>query len=75
MDKRCDGVADCDDKLDERHCEMVIMDEDIYKKEHPPVTKETHQTNITVDVSLFSVDDFNEIEMTYSVKFCVELKW
>jgi hypothetical protein len=75
MEKRCDGVADCDDNLDERHCAMVFMDEHIYKKEYPPITKETLHTNVKVDISLFSVDNFNEIEMTFTAKFSVELHW
>jgi hypothetical protein len=73
--KRCNGVADCEDKLDERHCGMVIMDEDIYKKEYPPITKKTLHTDVKVEITMFSVDNFNEIEMTFTAKFSVHLHW
>ncbi len=75
MGKRCNGGADCDDRLDERHCEMVIIPADIYKKEYPPTKKETPHTDVKVEITMFSVDNFNEIEMTFTAKFSVELHW
>ncbi len=75
LDKRCDGVADCDDKFDEKNCEVVIIDKDLYQKNHPPGITETLQTNVDIDFEIISIDYFDEIQMTYSIKFKVELKW
>ena len=75
LKKRCDGVADCDDKFDEKKCEMVIIDGNIYQKEQPPLNKEAHQTSVLVDVTVASVDNFDEIKMTFTAKFTVKLEW
>jgi hypothetical protein len=75
LKKRCDGVADCDDKFDEKKCEIVIIDQNIYQKEQPPLNKETHQTKVSVDMTVISVDNFDEIQMSFSAKFTVELQW
>jgi hypothetical protein len=68
-------VADCDEKFDEMNCEVVIIDRDLYQKNRPPGIKETLQTYVDNDFEIFSIDYFDEIEMTFSIKFKVELKW
>ncbi len=54
---------------------MVIIDKDLYRKEFPPLMKESHKTNVLIDFKLVSIDNFDETEMTFSIKFKVELKW
>jgi hypothetical protein len=75
LEKRCDGVADCDDKFDEMNCAVVIIDRDLYQKNRPPGINETLQTNVDIDFEIISIDYFDEIEMMFSIKFKVELKW
>jgi hypothetical protein len=75
LKKRCDGIADCTDKFDETNCEMVIIDDKLYQKEHPPLDQETHQTIVKINVYVLSIDNLDEIEMTISVKFIVKLCW
>ena len=68
-------MADCDDKFDELNCAVVIIDKDLYQKNRPPGIKETLQTNVDIAFEIVSIDYFDEIEMTFSIKFKVELKW
>jgi hypothetical protein len=75
LEKRCDGVADCDDKFDEMNCAVVIIDRDLYQKNRPPGITETLQTNVDIGFEIISIDYFDEIEMKFSIKFKVELKW
>ncbi len=75
LEKRCDGVADCEDKFDEMNCAVVIVDKDLYQKERPPGIKETLQTNVSIDFEIISIDYFDEIEMMFSTKFKLELIW
>ena len=75
LQKRCDGVADCNDKFDEMNCEVVIIDKDLYQKNRPPGIKESLQTNVDVDFEIISIKNFDETEMTFTVKFKVQLKW
>jgi len=37
--------------------------------------KESHKTNVLIDFELISIDNFDETEMTFSIKFKVEIKW
>ena len=75
IEKHCDGIADCNDKFDEINCEMVTIDKDLYHREQPPLNKETLHTSVNVDFEIISIDDFDEIQMAFTLKFKVELKW
>ena len=75
IEKRCDGVADCKDYFDENNCEMVIIDKNRYQKEYPPLQADGTETIIKITVDLLSIGSFEEIAMTFSVKFYIMLEW
>jgi len=73
--KRCNGAPDCKDNTDESHCETVVIDKILYHKEIPPLSTNDELTNVTVSVTVISLSNFNEIEMTFAAKFVVHLEW
>ena len=75
MSLRCDGVPNCSDKSDEMKCNMVLIDQDIYRKGQPPIQLDGNKTNVTVNLTVFSIGSFEEIEMTFAVAFMIQIKW
>ncbi len=75
MQYRCDGVPECKDKSDEINCDMVILDQDLYQKGQPPIQLDRSKTNVTVNLTIYSFGRFDEIEMTFLVKFTIKIRW
>jgi hypothetical protein len=75
MSKRCDSAADCSDYFDETNCNMVIIDKQLYRKEFPPIQRDGSKTRLKVNTTIYSVGSFNEIEMTFKMKFSIGLLW
>jgi hypothetical protein len=75
MSKRCDSASDCNDYFDEINCNMVIIDKQLYRKEFPPIQRDDSKTEVKVNATIFSVGSFNEIEMTFKMKFSIGLLW
>ena len=74
MIKRCDGVSDCVNDFDEMNCTLVIIKEQLYRKEIPPVGSE-RVINITTSLTVLSIANIDEMKQTYVVKFNVSLHW
>ncbi len=75
IQQRCNGALDCEDKFDEINCEIVQIDKKLYYKENPPLNRDGHRTNVTINITVISVGTFNEIEMTFKAKFDIFLEW
>jgi len=75
MPKRCNGVADCDFNFDERDCNLVYLNNNTYQKEYPPLQSDGYGINISVNVDILSIGNFEEIGMTFTVKFSILLEW
>jgi hypothetical protein len=75
MSKRCNGASDCSDSFDETNCQTVIINKQLYNKEFPPMNKDDIETEIIVNISISSIDDFNEIDMTFRIKFRLSIQW
>ncbi len=75
MSKRCNGASDCQDNFDETHCKTVVIDKQLYNKEFPPLKEDESKTEIIISVSISSIEGFNEIEMTFRIKFELCLMW
>jgi hypothetical protein len=75
MSKRCNGASDCISGFDETNCETVDIDEQLYYKEFPPLNEDDSKTEILVNVSISSIEGFNEIDMTFGIKFELCIQW
>ena len=75
MSKRCDGASDCVDSFDETNCKTVVINDQIYYKEFPPLNKEDGKTHLLVNVSVASIEGVNEIEMSFRIKFTLSIEW
>ncbi len=53
----------------------VDIDEQLYYKEFPPLNEDDSKTEILVNVSISSIEGFNEIDMTFRIKFELNIQW
>ena len=75
MDNRCDGVSDCIDNFDESNCEMVRIERNSYHMEYPSLQKDGSETRVNISLAILSIGSFEEIAMTFTVKFLIKLQW
>ncbi len=75
MSKRCNGASDCIDSFDETNCKTVLIDKHLYNKEFPPLNDDNSKTEIRINVSISSIEGFNEIDMTFGIKFELSIQW
>jgi len=67
-------MPNCEDSSDESNCELVIISKD-YKMEDGPIDADANGTDIFVNFTVFDLNSFHEISMSYRVKFAITLKW
>jgi hypothetical protein len=75
MSQRCNGISDCKDNFDETNCNKIIIDQQLYQKEIPRLSKVDDRVKVLVNVSIFAIEGFNEIDMKFRIKFSLGLKW
>jgi hypothetical protein len=61
-------------KIDSR-CEIVLINENLYRQESPPLQLDGTETEVLIRVTILRIGSFQEIEMTFKVKFLIELEW
>ena len=54
---------------------MFTMANNLYQKERPPLKRETHETKVVVDVSIFMIENVDEKASKFDAKFLLKLKW
>ena len=74
-ERRCDGVADCEGNYDEKNCSLVRVDEDLYRRDMPPLGENGEETKIIVNVKLLNLGTLDEIGETYQLRFFLQLQW
>jgi hypothetical protein len=71
---RCDVIKDCSDKSDEMQCNSFLIFE--YVREDPPIKERNgNGTELYMNITVFSINNFNEMFMTYKAKFSLNLRW
>ena len=75
MSKRCNGASDCMDSFDETNCKTVVINKQLYNKEFPPLKEDESKTEIMINISISSIEGFNEIDMTFRIKFELCIMW
>ncbi len=75
MESHCNAMSDCENNFDELNCSMVIMDPNLYRKEYPPMQNDGKGTLIKISFTILSIGSFDEIDMTFTVKFLIRLEW
>ena len=75
MAGRCDGIADCNDAFDEKSCTMIYFEPDLYRKEYPPLDKESGHTGVDIDLADIHVSAVDEFVQIFHVKFFIQLTW
>jgi len=75
MEERCNNVPNCKDRTDEYDCEMLRLDEHVYRKQFPPIADAHHHIEVTVSALIVNIGNFDDLSMTYTVKFVMILKW
>lgn len=79
MHKRCDQIAQCEDKSDERNCKLVIMEENYNKYIAPftvdPDTDITKPVQVNISSEVIDILGINEVDQSFEVKFRLLLSW
>jgi hypothetical protein len=74
MENRCDIFKDCADKSDEMQCKSFVIDD--YLKEDPPIKERNENgTGLFMNITVFSISNFDEMHMTYQARFSLNLRW
>jgi len=74
LGKRCNGLSDCEDSSDEKNCNLILTNDD-YQLENAPKTLEGNAINVNVSFTIFELNAFHEISMSFRAKFSVKLMW
>ena len=75
MDLRCDDRMDCLDESDERLCSLVQDLGPGYKKEKPPPSKRGEKVTVNASITLNTIFDIKEIDMSIKLGFNLLLIW
>ena len=79
MEKRCDQIPDCKGKSDEKHCQLVFLEEGYNKNIAPIRRNETDQNlmpvNVNVTVTLMKVVEIEETDHSIHLQFQIMLDW
>ena len=79
MEKRCDQIPDCKGKSDEKHCQLVFLEEGYNKNIAPIRRNETDQNlmpvNVNVTVTLMKVVEIEETDHSIHLQFQISLQW
>ena len=54
---------------------MVVMEESLYQKQHPPLDKKTHSTEVNVSVSVHMIGNLKEEDSKFEIRFTAQLQW
>ena len=60
---------------DEKDCEIMLLDEHFYRKQLPPIEDMNHHVHVDVSCRILNMGNFNDLAMSYVVKFILILKW
>ena len=78
MVERCNQVADCRDKSDERECQLILFEGD-YNKNIPPIGRAVDggvvRTNVSISITLMKVVEIEEREHSIHLQFKINLQW
>ena len=73
MAERCDQIAQCRDRSDEKGCQIISIDEN-YNKNIPPFDEKS-KAKVNVSMVFLSINDISEISLTIDIKYTISLQW
>ena len=77
---RCDQIADCSDKSDERDCQLVVLGPG-YNMKIPPISfssldkRNVERVGVNVSLTLLRIVNIDEGGETIDFQFGIELGW
>lgn len=74
MNQRCNQPPDCQDKSDERNCQILVL-EDGYNKRVPAIHLKEHFVNVSVSIDLLKLVDIDEEDYSIEIQFEIKMKW
>ena len=76
MNRRCDGIINCNDKSDENGCNVIDIDESNYRKEQSPTnTIANKKLEITTSFDIFTITQFREVGQSFNINFLISVTW
>ena len=78
MGQRCNQIANCRDKSDERGCMLLVLEEG-YNDKVPPIVPtggdEFNQTTVGISISLLKIVSMEEVQHKIDLQFEITLEW
>ena len=74
----CNNFPDCEDRSDERDCDIIVFPEYEYNKDFPPIEfKNGKKTAVQLYANLTVLDifDVNEIDSSFDFYFMIVVQW
>ena len=68
-------MADCTGKYDEFNCNMVSIDEHFYRQEYPPFMPNGLPISVKINLTVITVGNIKEIDMTFEASIFLHLEW
>ena len=70
----CNNFPDCEDRSDERDCELIIFPDYKYNKHHPPVQSkngENQPLKLFANLSVLDIFEINEVDSSFDFYFLI----
>ena len=75
MNQRCDQLPDCRDESDEKNCKVLVLREDGYNTNVPPVISGIKKVNVSISIDLLKLVDIKEEDYSIEIQFSITLEW
>ena len=75
MNQRCDQLPDCRDESDEKNCKVLVLMEDGYNTNVPPVISGVKKVNVSISTDLLKLVDIKEEDYSIEIQFSITLQW
>ena len=74
----CNNFPDCEDRSDERDCDIILFPDYEYNKHYPPVTfknGEKQPLKLYANLTVLNVFEINEVDSTFDFYFMIAAQW
>jgi hypothetical protein len=75
LEFRCNEIRECADESDEVNCNLLTIQDNLYRQEYPPIARGKTITPVEANITVTYIDELNENDMRMSLKILVKLMW
>ena len=74
----CNNFPDCEDRSDERDCDIILFPDYKYSKHYPPVQSkngESQPLKLYANLSVLDIFEINEVDSSFDFYFMIMVQW